>query len=46
MMGVERSERPDEVSIASLLCHPDGGSNATGWKDLGQLRGREAGSGF
>src|SRR5271154_3967545 len=30
----------------SAFCHPDGGSNATGWKDLEQLRASEAGSGF
>jgi hypothetical protein len=29
-----------------VLCHPDEASNASGWKDLGQLRSREAGSGF
>jgi hypothetical protein len=28
------------------LCHPDEASNASGWKDLGQLRARQAGSGF
>jgi hypothetical protein len=29
-----------------LLCHPDEASNASGWKDLGQLRVSEAGTGF
>jgi hypothetical protein len=29
-----------------LLCHPDEASNASGWKDLGQLRISEAGTGF
>jgi hypothetical protein len=30
----------------SFLCHPDEASDASGWKDLGQLRASEAGSGF
>ncbi|HMD03660.1 MAG TPA: hypothetical protein VKG68_00195 [Candidatus Binatus sp.] len=34
------------MSNASPLCHPDEASNASGWKDLGQLRVSEAGSGF
>jgi hypothetical protein len=29
-----------------LVCHPDRVSNASGRKDLGQLRASEAGSGF
>src|SRR5258708_3510861 len=29
-----------------LSCHPDEASNASGWKDLGELRVSEAGSGF
>jgi hypothetical protein len=41
-----RAEFPDEASIASLRCHPDGGSNVTGWKDLGQQGASTAGSGF
>jgi hypothetical protein len=28
-----------------LVCHPDEASNASGRKDLGQLRAREAGTG-
>jgi hypothetical protein len=28
------------------LCHPDEASNASGRKDLGQLRASEAGTGF
>jgi hypothetical protein len=28
------------------VCHPDEASNASGRKDLGQLRASEAGSGF
>jgi hypothetical protein len=31
---------------ASVLCHPDDPSIARGGKDLGQLRGSEAGTGF
>jgi hypothetical protein len=34
-----------EVSIASLICHPDEASDASGRKDLGQLRDSEAGTG-
>jgi hypothetical protein len=37
---------PDDPSIASTFCHPDDPSIARGWKDLGQLRASEAGSGF
>jgi hypothetical protein len=29
-----------------MICHPDAASDASGWKDLGQLRASEAGSGF
>jgi hypothetical protein len=36
----------NEASIASAVCHPDEASNASGRKDLGQLRVSEAGSGF
>jgi hypothetical protein len=28
------------------ICHPDEASDASGWKDLGQLRASGAGSGF
>jgi hypothetical protein len=28
------------------VCHPDEASNVSGWKDLGQLRDSEAGTGF
>jgi hypothetical protein len=28
------------------ICHPEEASDASGWKDLGQLRASEAGSGF
>jgi hypothetical protein len=33
-------------SSASIFCHPDEASSASEWKDLGQLRASEAGSGF
>src|SRR5208337_1903389 len=33
-------------SGTALFCHPDEASNASGRRDLGQLRAREAGSGF
>ena len=38
--GATRAHRyqPNEASIASVLCHPDEASNASGRKDLGQLR--------
>ena len=35
-----------KASNASLICHPDRTSNASGRKDLGQLRVSEAGSGL
>jgi hypothetical protein len=35
-----------QANSASAFCHPDEASIASGWKDLGQLRFSEAGSGF
>jgi hypothetical protein len=35
-----------EDILRGLSCHPDEASNASGRKDLGQLRASEAGSGF
>jgi len=46
--GATRAHRyqPNEASIASVLCHPDEASNASGRKDLGQRGVSAAGSGF
>jgi len=35
-----------KASAGIFLRHPDEASNASGWKDLGQLRVSEAGTGF
>jgi hypothetical protein len=35
-----------ERKWARSFCHPDGASNASGWKDLGKQRASAAGSGF
>ncbi len=35
-----------KASAGVFFCHPDEASNASGWKDLGQLRISEAGTGF
>jgi hypothetical protein len=32
--------------LLRFVCYRDKASNASGWKDLGQLRVSEAGSGF
>jgi hypothetical protein len=32
--------------VICIICHPEEASNASGRKDLGQLRASEAGTGF
>jgi len=44
-MGASRGQERASDGFA-FLCHPDDPSNARGGTGLGQLRAREAGSGF
>jgi hypothetical protein len=48
-MTLELADERTEKALGQrrvLVCHPDEASNASGRKDLGQLRASEAGSGF
>ena len=38
--------KAERLSSAGFGCHPDEASDVSGWKDLGQLRASEAGTGL